>query len=636
MKTIKTSRGRYVIHHLTPFVEGQKTLVCLHGFMGDSHTFDFLKEQRSWNVLGIDLMGHGESEISHNGQDYTLESMVHSLKEILMEMSLDTIYLLGYSFGGRVALTFSNLYPDSVTHLILESASLGIQQVSEKESRLSHDRQLAEKIREEGMATFVDYWQQLPLFASQLFLTEQVREKEILRKKRQNKEAMALAIEYGSVATQRNFFGHPLLKDLSVTYIAGKLDSKYASLAKKLAKETKIETILVDNAGHCVHLEKPKFFQEILYAILEEKTVVIQSVQSSTYDLELISPFVTSYGQTYQKPSDIFIVTDTNGFQGYGELLSFETPDYIEETIQNDRLIIKHHLLPLLKGKKLYSPRQIRDIFQVVKGNQMAKSAIETAIWDLFAKIKGESLKSYLGLTAKEVKVGVSIGIQENESQLLEVVTGYVNEGYQRVKIKISPEKDLSYIKRIREAFPDLLLMVDANSCYHLTDTLHLKKMNDFHLAMIEQPLGTTDFYEHAILQKQIETPICLDENIRSLGDVKLAHHLNSAKVINLKIPRVGGLSEALDILDYCQQNQLDVWLGGMFESGVGRSLNLILATHPYFTFPGDLSASNRYYKEDTIEESFSLVNGTMSPLDGLGIGITLKESAKLITTYFE
>ena len=160
--------------------------------------------------------------------------------------------------------------------------------------------------------------------------------------------------------------------------------------------------------------------------------------------------------------------------------------------------------------------------------------------------------------------------------------------------------------------------------------------MNDFHLAMIEQPLGTTDFYEHAILQKQIETPICLDENIRSLGDVKLAHHLNSAKVINLKIPRVGGLSEALDILDYCQQNQLDVWLGGMFESGVGRSLNLILATHPYFTFPGDLSASNRYYKEDTIEESFSLVNGTMSPLDGLGIGITLKESAKLITTYFE
>lgn len=266
----------------------------------------------------------------------------------------------------------------------------------------------------------------------------------------------------------------------------------------------------------------------------------------------------------------------------------------------------------------------------------MAKSALETAIWDLFAKMKNVSLSDYLDLPIEKIAVGVSIGIQESEEALLEVVSQYVKEGYTRVKIKIAKGKDFSYVNAVRKQFPDLTLMIDANSAYHLSDVALLKKLDCFHLALIEQPLGASDFLEHAFLQKELKTAICLDENIRSLNDVMLAHHMKSCQSINLKVPRVGGLREALDILQYAEQENISIWLGGMLESGVGRSLNMILATHPTFSIPGDLSASNRYYLEDIIEESFSLKQGKMSPLDGYGLGITLKNTEIQSVNYFE
>ncbi len=222
------------------------------------------------------------------------------------------------------------------------------------------------------------------------------------------------------------------------------------------------------------------------------------------------------------------------------------------------------------------------------------------------------------------------MGIQTDLAKLLDQITEYVTAGYQRIKLKIRPGYDLKPIDVIRNKFPDIPLMVDANSAYTIKDIPHLLQLDGYDLAMIEQPFAANDFLDHAQLQKELQTDICLDENIRTLKDCELAFSLGSCRSINLKIPRVGGITEAMKIVDFCKEKGLLVWLGGMFESGVGRALNVQFASQKIFTFPGDISASDRYYYEDIITEPFEIQNGELNVPDGLGIGVSLSQETLL------
>ncbi|WP_430602736.1 O-succinylbenzoate synthase [Enterococcus sp. DIV0724b] len=346
--------------------------------------------------------------------------------------------------------------------------------------------------------------------------------------------------------------------------------------------------------------------------------------------LPLKSPFETSYGRLTEKAFDILLVTDELGNQGIGELVPFEQPDYIEETIDTARIIIEKHLIPLLINADIQHPKEVSVLFEEVKGNQMAKSSLETAIWDLYAKRSNKSLKTYFNDTRTQIPVGVSIGIQTDLTKLTDQITKYIDLGYKRIKLKIRPGYDLKPIEAIRQKFPDILLMVDANSAYTIKDIPHLKQLDTYNLAMIEQPFAANDFLDHAQLQKEIKTDICLDENIRSLKDCELAYSLGSCRSINLKIPRVGGITEAMKIADFCKEKELLVWLGGMFESGIGRALNLQFASQKIFTFPGDISASERYYYEDILTEPIEMKQGEIRVPDGVGIGVCLSRDSLL------
>ncbi|KAF1301530.1 o-succinylbenzoate synthase [Candidatus Enterococcus willemsii] len=351
------------------------------------------------------------------------------------------------------------------------------------------------------------------------------------------------------------------------------------------------------------------------------KIVEIQHIQ---LNMPLKSSFVTSYGVLKEKAFDLYFVCDERGNQGIGELVSFEVPDYIEETIVNDRHIIKNYLLPLLKGKTLQYPTDVWQLFQTVQGNYMAKSAIETAIWDLYAKRQKQPLSYYFPTTRDRIPVGVSVGMHESTDALIDAVKAYVEQGYTRIKLKIKPENDYVPLKAIREAFPTILLMADANSAYDRQHMDALKRLDTLNLSMIEQPFHPRDFVLHQQLQQQMQTAICLDENIRSLEDVQTAHALQSCQSINLKIPRVGGITEALRIVEFCDSHQLTVWLGGMFESGVGRALNLQFASQQSFQFPGDISASDRYYYEDIVTQPVTVAQGEIIVPSGMGIGVEL------------
>ncbi|EUJ32491.1 N-acylamino acid racemase [Listeria cornellensis FSL F6-0969] len=348
--------------------------------------------------------------------------------------------------------------------------------------------------------------------------------------------------------------------------------------------------------------------------------------QATLYHLvmPLKETFKTGYGVMKDKHLCIIKLVSNDGIEGYGELDAFLNPWYTEETTKTAILIIKDHLLPMIKSVNLENPTQINQIFQVIRGNEMAKSAVETAVWDVFAKISGQPLTTYLGGELSDISVGVSVGIKENSDELVKVVRRYVSEGYSRVKLKIKPGFDVEQVDKIRRNFPNLSLMVDANSSYRKSDIAVFKQLDQYSLAMIEQPFGVTDFVDHAWLQKQIQTPICLDENIRSLADVRQASELNSAKAINVKIARVGGLTEALKIATFCSENGMIAWCGGMFEAGIGRAHNIALASRAEFTFPGDISASNRYFERDIIKGEFRINNGKITTPMGLGIGVEI------------
>ncbi|EDL64977.1 o-succinylbenzoate synthase [Bacillus sp. SG-1] len=339
--------------------------------------------------------------------------------------------------------------------------------------------------------------------------------------------------------------------------------------------------------------------------------------------MNLKKPFSTHLGTVQEREGIIVEVIDENGLRGFGEGVAFTTPWYTEETVGTSLHILKEVLIPLLHRTSISHPKEVFPMFSVVRRNNMAKAALECALWDLYAKQLDQPLWKVIGGKRETIAAGAVAGAP-SVLETIRQVHGFVKDGYERIKVKISPEMDYELIKGIRKEFPQLRLMADANSAYTLSDIEQLKKLDDFGLEMIEQPLGIDDIYEHSLLQKEMKTDICLDESITSLHDAKSAIALGSCRFINIKLGRVGGYVPAVSIHDLSEREGVRVWCGGMIEFGVSRAHNIALSTLDGFDFPGDISASSRYWEEDIIEPAISVVNGRISMPQGPGIGVEL------------
>nr|WP_251027872.1 o-succinylbenzoate synthase [Bacillus sp. ISL-41] len=351
--------------------------------------------------------------------------------------------------------------------------------------------------------------------------------------------------------------------------------------------------------------------------------------------MPLKHPFTTHLGFVTEREAIIVEVEDRHGFIGYGEGVAFSSPWYTEETVQTSYHMLKDFLIPLLKEKGISHPDQAINLFSFVRRNHMAKAALETALWDLHAKKEGVPLSTLMGGTMEAIPAGVVVA-NPNLPEALKQIEVYLEQGFKRVKVKISPESDYQYISGIRKEYPDLPLMADANSAYSLEDVDRLKALDAFGLLMIEQPLGFDDIVDHAKLQGQIETPICLDESIVTFDDARKAVELGSCGIINIKIGRVGGLGEAKRIHDYCAAKGIPVWAGGMIEFGISRAHNIALASLPGFTIPGDISGSDRYWEQDIIEPEIKVENGMIKLPESPGIGFELNRKRLKEVTVFE
>ena len=296
---------------------------------------------------------------------------------------------------------------------------------------------------------------------------------------------------------------------------------------------------------------------------------------------------------------------------------------YNEETVKTNWHIMNDHLIPILSKASIEHPDDVSKIFKPVRGNYNAKFAIESAIWDLYAKENNMSLSKALGGVKDRIEVGVSIGIKESAGQLLKQIEDYLDDGYKRIKVKIMPGWDVEIIRAIRKEFPAIQLMADANCAYSFNDIDHLKQLDEFGLTMIEQPLDHDDIIDYAKLQEQLKTPICLDESIHSEEDARKAIELGSCKVINLKIGRVVGLTESKKIHDLCVKHNVPMWCGGMLEAGIGRAHNIAITSLANFTLPGDTAPSSHYWKQDIIDPQVEMKDGYILVPKALGIGYT-------------
>jgi O-succinylbenzoate synthase len=352
-----------------------------------------------------------------------------------------------------------------------------------------------------------------------------------------------------------------------------------------------------------------------------DEPLTIERVSMRLVRLPLLEPFETSFGSVDSRL--IFLVcVEGNGRAGWGEVVAAERPFYSYETVGTASHIIRDYLAPGAMSKPIASLKELAARFAPFKGHNMAKAGLELAYVDLIARLQERSLTQVIGGVRERVPVGVSLGIQKTIAALLERVERYLSLGYQRIKLKVMPGWDVDVVAEVRRHHPDTLLSVDANSAYSIRDADHLKRLDDFNLLMIEQPLEHDDLVDHAKLQSELKTPICLDESITSVRRAEHALGLGSCRVINIKIGRVGGYSQALAIHDLCYGRHIPVWCGGMLESGIGRAHNLALASLPGFTLPGDISASSRYFARDLIvPEVLVAPDGTAKVPGGTGLG---------------
>jgi len=351
----------------------------------------------------------------------------------------------------------------------------------------------------------------------------------------------------------------------------------------------------------------------------------IEKVAMYHLRMPLKEPFETSFGRIETRDS-ILIEVYADGLIGYGECVADKDPGYSYETSDTAWYILENFIVPTMLGRKLASVKDFSEQVSFIKGHLMAKAGFELALWDVFGKARNESLKKMIGGQKQSVAVGVSIGIQRNPEELVKRASAYIKDGYKRIKIKIKPGRDIHDVQAMRDAYPDCLLQVDANSAYLPNDISTLQILDETNLLMIEQPFAEDDLWDHSKLQQQLKTPICLDESIRSLQHARKAIEMDSCQVINIKAGRVGGIAESVKIHDYCKKKNIPVWCGGMLETGVGRAANLALASLAGFKFPGDISATNRYYDVDITNEEFVLNNNdsTIDVPDSSGLGVTI------------
>lgn len=351
----------------------------------------------------------------------------------------------------------------------------------------------------------------------------------------------------------------------------------------------------------------------------------IERVEMREISMRLKAPFETSFGVT-QARRIVLVELQTDVASGWGEVTAGEGPFYNPETTDTAWLILQNFLIPMVLGKEFENPSALADAMAQVRGHEMAKAALENAAWDAAARAQQVSLSSLIGGTLSQIPSGVSLGIHRDVSALLERIALEMGAGYRRIKLKVKPGKDVAVVEEVRKAFPDIALTVDANSAYSLDDAAILRGLDGFALDYIEQPLAWNEIYEHAQLQRELKTPICLDECIHSSRDANAAIELGACGVINIKLGRVSGHSEARAIQYLCQKRNIPVWCGGMLESGIGRAHNIAMSSLPGFVMPGDVSASQRYWAEDIIEPEVTVSSqGTISVPTGPGIGFEVK-----------
>ncbi len=351
----------------------------------------------------------------------------------------------------------------------------------------------------------------------------------------------------------------------------------------------------------------------------------IESIALREIQMKLKAPFETSFGSV-QNRRILLVEIVADGASGWGEVTAGETPAYNAETTDTAWHVISDFIAPSLVGKSVSEASELPPWMAQIRGHEMAKSGVENALWDAAAQLKGVPLYRLLGGTMEEIACGVSLGIRENPQSLVKRVEEELRSGYQRIKLKIKPGKDYEFVAAVRKEFPDIRLSVDANSAYNLDDTAHLKKLDEFSLLMMEQPLDWDDIHIHSKLQAQIQTAICLDECIHNTRHALTAIELKSCRIINIKLGRVSGHTEARLMQEMCRKQGVPVWCGGMLESGIGRAHNIAMSTLPGFSLPGDVSASQRYWNEDIIEPGVAVTaKGTIRVPNAPGLGFTVR-----------
>jgi len=351
-------------------------------------------------------------------------------------------------------------------------------------------------------------------------------------------------------------------------------------------------------------------------------SVRIDRIELRIVPLSLRERFEISSGGR-QERSIIVVTVHGEGETGWGECVAAEDPGYSYETTETAWHVLRDFLAPAVVGRELRHPSDVLGAMSWVRGHPMAQAGIEMATWELWSRLEERPLAETLGGSMRAVPVGVSVGLQKSDDALIDKVAGYIEAGYERIKMKIKPGRDVEMVASVRKQFPDAALMVDANSAYTLDDVDLLRGFDPLELMMVEQPLAHDDIRQHATLQKKLKTPICLDESIRQPADAMHALDAVACGIINVKPGRVGGFTNAIAIHDLCRSRNVPVWVGGMLESGIGRGHNVALATLPGFTLPGDISESRRYWEEDIVEPEWDLSErGHIRPVDAPGIGV--------------
>ena len=353
----------------------------------------------------------------------------------------------------------------------------------------------------------------------------------------------------------------------------------------------------------------------------------IDRIELRLLKLPLVHFFETSFGRIYDKHF-ILVRVEGGGAAGFGECVAEQDPYYSSETNETAWHIISTFVAPRVVGVEFAHPRDVFPALKAIRGHNMAKAAVEMAAWDLFARQQGEPLSRTLGGSRERIASGVSVGIQDSLDQLVARVERELAAGYRRIKIKIKPGWDVDAVERIRARFGSIPLMVDANAAYTLADAPHLKRLDAFDLMMIEQPLDYDDIADHAVLQRQLTTPICLDESIKTVRLAEEAIAAGACRIINIKPGRVGGFRESIRLHDLCAGHGVPVWHGGMLESGIGRAANIHLSTLANFSLPGDVAASRRYFDPDLIDPPIEVAaDGTIGVPTGAGLGVAIVDA---------